>query len=65
MKKEEVACKKKKKREKKSRRKEEERKDGILAGSRRLKPMLNKNCSFRRLAKGEEPYQKPKGIRRD
>ena len=33
------------------RRKKEERKDGILAGSRGLRPMLNKNCSFRRLGR--------------
>ena len=55
MKKEEVTRKEKKRRkkegEKKSGRKEKERKDGILAGSRGLKPMLNKNCSFRRLGR--------------
>ena len=46
--------KKKKKEKKKRRRKEAEkkkRKDGILAGSRGLKSMLNRNCSFRRLGR--------------
>ena len=32
-------------------RREEKGKDGVLAGSWGLRPMLNKNCSLRRLEK--------------
>ena len=45
------AEKKKEKRKKKDRRKEEKGKDEILAGSWGLRPMLNRNCSLRRLGR--------------
>ena len=45
----------KRKKKKKDRRKEEKGKDEVLAGSWGLRPMLNKNCSLRRLGrKGAE-----------
>ena len=50
-KKEKKEEKKKEKEKKKDGRKEKKRKDGILVGSWGLKPMLNKNCSFRRLGR--------------
>ena len=38
-------------REERKGKEEKKRRDEVLAGSRGLKPMLNKNCSFRKLGR--------------